>query len=62
MSVMEGSGDPGDIEVLQLQEGSLNVKRVLLIKESQITQVQQFSAFLCVGRCKSLGSLKASIS
>ena len=55
-------GEPGDTEVLQQREGSLYVKRVLLIKESQITQVQEFSAFLCVGRCKSLGSLKTFIS
>ena len=31
---------------------------VLLIKENQITQVKEFSTFLCMGRCKSLGSLK----
>ena len=36
-----------------------NIKRLLLIKENQISQVKEFSAFLCMGRCKSLGSLKS---
>ena len=36
-----------------------NVKRLSLIKENQIPQVKEFSAFLCMGRCKSLGSLKS---
>ena len=35
------------------------VKRLLLIKEKQISQVKEFGAFLCTGRCKSLGSLKS---
>ena len=38
---------------------SRNVKRLLLIKGNQISQVKEFSAFLCMGRCKSLGSLKS---
>ena len=37
---------------------SLNVKRLLLIKENQISQVKEFSTFLYMGRCRSLGSLK----
>ena len=37
-------GEPGDI-VLQQREDSLNVQRVLLIKESQITQVQELVLF-----------------
>ena len=37
--------------------GSRNIKRLLLIKENQTSQVNEFSAFLCMGRCKSLGSL-----
>ena len=36
-------------------------KRLLLIKDNQISQVKKFSAFLCMGRCKSLGSLKSSL-
>ena len=34
-------------------------KRLLLIKENQTSQVNEFSAFLCTGRCKILGSLKS---
>ena len=33
--------------------------RVLLIKENQISQVKELSAFLCMGRCMGLGSLKS---
>lgn len=29
------------------------------MKESQVSQVKEFSAFLCTGRCKTLGSLKS---
>ena len=47
------------IEVLQERAGSLNIKRLLLIKGNHISQVKEFSAFLCMGRCKSLGSLKS---
>ena len=36
-----------------------NKKKLLLIKENHISQVKEFSAFICVGRCKSLGSLKS---
>ena len=35
------------------------VKRVLIIKENQICQAKEFHIFLCVGRRKSLGSLKS---
>ena len=35
------------------------IKRFLLIKENWIFQVKEFSAFLCMGRCKSLGPLKS---
>ena len=52
-------GKPGYIEVLQQRAGSPNVKRLLLIKENQVSQVKEFSIFLCMGRCKSLGSLKS---
>ena len=40
---------------LQQGERSLNIKVLLLIKENQISQVKEFSAFLCMGRCESLG-------
>lgn len=45
------------MEVLQEKAGSLNVKRALLIKESQVPQVEEFSA--CVGGCSRLGSLNS---
>ena len=38
--------------------GSQNIERLLLVKENQASQVGECSAFLCLGRCKSLGSLK----
>ena len=40
---------------------SWNIKRLLLIKENQTSQVNDLSAFLCMGRCKSLGSLKSPL-
>ena len=40
----------------------LNIKRLLLIKENQVTQVEEFSPFLCVGRYKNLGSLRQFLS
>ena len=49
--------EPGYREVLLEMASSLNIKRLLFIKENQISQVKEFSAFLCMGRCKSLGSL-----
>ena len=55
-------GSDGYIEVLQQWTGSLNIKRLLLLKESQISQVKKFSAFLCMGRCKSLGCLQSFLS
>ena len=49
---------PGYIETLRQPLGSQN-KMLLLFKENEISQVKEFSAFLCMGRCKSLGSLKS---
>ena len=37
---------PGYIEVLQQRAGSLNIKRLLLIKENQISQDKEFSTIL----------------
>ena len=51
--------EPGYIGVLQQRPGSSNFKRLLLIKENQTSQVKEFSTFLCMGICKSLGSLKS---
>ena len=39
--------------------GIWNIKRFMLIKEKQISQVKEFSTFPCIGRCKSLNSLKS---
>ena len=50
---------PGFIGVLQQRSGSHNTKRLLIIKENQIPRINEFSAFLYMGRCKSLGSLKS---
>ena len=51
--------EPGYIEGLQQRAGSLNIKRVLQIKENQTSQVKEFSTFLCMGRCKSRGWLNS---
>ena len=51
--------EPGYIEVLQQMAGSLNIKILLFAKENQISQLKNFSAFLYIGRWKSLGSLKS---
>ena len=37
-------------------------RRVLLIRENQVSQVKEFSAFLCMGRWNSLGLLKSFLS
>ena len=51
--------EPGHIGVLQQKPGSQNTKILLLLKEKQTFQVNEFSAFLSIGRCKSLSSLKS---
>ena len=47
-----------------LQEGAgrQDIKRLLLFKKNQISQVEEFSGFLCMRRCKRLGSLKLFLS
>ena len=57
--VREDLGYRGKQEFLQQRPSSQNIKRLLLIKENQISQVNGFSPFLWLGRCKSLGSLKS---
>ena len=49
-SKKEGSQDIQ--ECLQQRPGSRNIKRFLLIKENQTSQVKEFRPFLCMGRCK----------
>ena len=43
---------------LQQGAGNLNIKRLLLIKETQVPCIKGFSAFLCMGRYKHPGLLK----
>ena len=50
---------PGYVGVLQQKPRSQNIKRLLLIEENQKFQVNDFRAFLYMGRCKSLGALKS---
>ena len=48
--------------VFATKTGGQNIKkRLLLIKENQVSQVKEFRAFLCPGSCKNLGSLKSFI-
>ena len=54
-------GGVGDT-VLQQRAGSLNIKRLLLIKENQRFQIKELTVSLCLGRCKSLASLKSFFS
>ena len=42
--------------------GNMNIKRLLLIKENQISCIKKFSAFLCMERCKHSGLLKSVLS
>ena len=53
-------GGVGDT-VLQQRAGSLNIKRLLLIKGNQTSQVKDFGASLRVGRGQGLGSLKSPL-
>ena len=54
------SGESKYIEVCNRGAGSLNIKRLLLIKENQISQ--EFITFLCMDKLKSLGLLKSFLS
>ena len=54
--------EPGNIEVLQQRACSLNIKRLLLIEGSQISQVKEFSVFLIWEDAKNLDSLKSFLS
>ena len=44
---------------LPWSDGTGCIKRLSLIRENQICQIKEFSTFLCIGRCKSLGSLRS---
>ena len=55
-------GKPGYTEVCNKGQGSQTSKLFLWIKENQISQLKDCSALLCMGRCKSLGSLESFLS
>ena len=55
----EGREEPGYLGVFATKTRQSDIKRLLFIKENQIAQVKEFSTFLCMWRCKSLGSLKS---
>ena len=57
--LQEGKGWSEVIQKSELRAGSLNIKILLLIKENQKSQVKEYRTFLCLGRCRSLGSLKS---
>ena len=48
--------EPGYTDVLEQGAGGLNIKRLLLIKENQISQGKEFSTFLCGGRVWARGT------
>ena len=50
-----GGEEPDYIGVLQQRAGNLNIKRLLLIKENHTFQVKEFSAAVCMERCKESG-------
>ena len=54
-----GEGEPGCIEVSKYGQVVWTSKVLLWSRENQISQVKEFSTLLCMGRCKSLGSLKS---
>ena len=49
--------EPGHMGVSATKTRWLEHQKIT-VKENQVSQVNEFSAFLCMGRCKSLGSLK----
>ena len=49
--------EPEDIEVSET-ETNQNIKGLLFIKENQTFQVNEFSPFLCMGRCKKSGLIE----
>ena len=57
-----GGGKSQLYRTLQQGAGSLNIKRLLLAKENQISQIKELSAFLFMGRYESLGSLKSFLA
>ena len=64
MTLIEGQGKGGArlYRSFATKAGCLHIKRLLLVKENQISQVMEFSTFLCMERYKSLGSVKSFLS
>ena len=58
-----GQGAAGGVCVCVCKKrpSSQNIRRLPLNKENQVSQVNEFSVFLCIGKCQSLGSLKSSL-
>ena len=52
--------EPGCTEVLWQRAASLNIKRLLIIKENQISQVKEFTTFLCIGMASLIAQLVKS--
>ena len=53
-------GESGDTEVFATKDQAVRTsKNYCLIREKQTSQVKGCSAFLCMSRCKNLGSLKS---
>lgn len=55
-------GGVGLYRSLQQRAGTLNIRRLALIKKNQVSQVEEFNTFLCMGRRRSLGSLNSLLS
>ena len=59
ISFSRGSSSPRDW--IQVSRIAGNIKRLLLIKECQISWVKELSPLLCLGRCKSLTLVKSTL-
>ena len=66
---LDGITDSMDVSLSKLRETVKDreawraaVIEVTKSQTQQTSQVKEFSAFLCMGRCKSLGSLKSFLS
>ena len=57
-SVEAGGGEPGETGVCSTAQVVRTSKDSCQLKRTQTSQGNELRAFLCVGRCKSLGSLK----
>ena len=58
----EVGGGPRLYRSLPQGSGNMNIKRLLLVKENQISCLKKFSALTCMERCKHSGLLKSVLS